>query len=459
MTSTFSNLKMPSHPGSLGQAGAAVPMPARRWRTRLLLPLTILTAGAGLLAYAARATFQTATDVWVLPIVSKPMSAEESATTSPEVTESQVSDPTLAIAQAPGWVEADPYAITVPALAEGVVREVLIVEGQRVETGQVLVRMVDDDAKLASGTAAAELAFEEAERERAKANLEYQQINYERLLQLHESKNAPDIEWASAKRDRDEAIAQVHSSEAKVARHRVVCEQAHLTLSRMEVRSPVAGVVMERLIEPGTRISMSNVTSGEKMGAVARLYDPKKLQVRVDVPLADAAKVEIGTRAEIATEATGDVVFHGTVSRLVHQANIQRNTVQVKVAIEDPSTTLKPEMLTRVRFFARRKAGPVSDQSTMPKHPTGLARLFGPRAALIHVANDRADMWVVEQEKSGPVAAIRHVTILGPEHDGYCPLGGEIQPGMRVILESPAGLMIGSRVRVLGEKLAPVGKQ
>jgi RND family efflux transporter MFP subunit len=423
-------------------------MPVRRWKTRLMVPMAILASSVLLLAYAARATFQSAIGVWVLPVVSKPLASGESGESTPASGQGTGA----AIAQAPGWVEADPFPITVPALAEGVIKEVLIVEGQRVEAGQIIVKMIDEDAKLAMAAAAAELAVDEADLARAKADLEYQRVNYKRLIRLHENENAPEIEWANAKRDHDQAEAQVASFAAKVVKHRVVCDQAKLTLSRMEVKSPVAGIVMERLVEPGTRISMTNISSGERMGAVARLYDPQKLQVRVDVPLVDAAKVDVGSRAEIVTEAAGEVVFHGTVSRLVHEANIQRNTVQVKVAIEDPSATLKPEMLTRVRFYSRARKVPSSQPTAGASSAAVAMRLFAPRAAMFNISGDRADAWIVEQSKTGTVAAVRHLTVIGPEHDGYCLIAGEIQPGARLIVDPLASLKAGARVRVLGEK-------
>ena len=67
-----------------------------------------------------------------------------------------------------------------------------------------------------------------------------------------------------------------------------------------------------------------------------RLYDPKRLQVRVDVPLADAAKVRVGQQAKVVVGVLPDRTFDGEVTRVVHEADIQRNTLQVKVAHHRP---------------------------------------------------------------------------------------------------------------------------
>ena len=52
----------------------------------------------------------------------------------------------LGTVQASGWVEPDPYPVAVTALTEGVVAEVLVLEGQAVKKGQTVARMVSDDA-------------------------------------------------------------------------------------------------------------------------------------------------------------------------------------------------------------------------------------------------------------------------------------------------------------------------
>lgn len=426
--------------------------PHRHWKTRYFLPLVLISTTVAMLTYAARATFRSEIDVWVVPVVAKPLSTDEvagSPTTSPTQPESGAA---TVLAQAPGWIEADPFPITVPALAEGVIREVLIVEGQRVSVGEVVARMVNADATLAANAAAAELTATEAELRRARAASEYQKVNYDRLLRLHQTQNAPDIEWASATRDLEEAAAQVSFFEAKLLQHKVICDQAALTLSRMDIVSPVNGVVMNRLVEPGTRISMSNISSGERMGAVARLYDPQKLQVRVDVPLSDCAKIGVGTRAEVLTEAISETTFQGEVTRLVHEANIQRNTVQVKVAIRQPVPTMKPEMLCRVRFISTQQA---SSASTPGVHRSGSFHLLVPRTALLNVTNEHGQAWIVDHSNrsSGPVAAMREVTLVGAVHNGLIEVTDGLYAGDRIIVDPPTGLRSGVGIRVLGEKV------
>ena len=197
-------------------------------------------------------------------------------------------------------------------------------------------------------------------------------------------------------------------------------------------------------------------------GTVLRLYDPAKLQVRVDVPLADAAKIGMGILAQITTEALPDKTFKGVVTRIVHEANIQRNTVQVKVAIEEPSPTLKPEMLTRVRFYspARNPGDGQSDSAGLSSK--GSLRLLVPTGALMDVSGDKAQVWLVDQSTSrlGPVAIRREITIVpgtAQSEDGFAEATEGLHPGDRLVIRPPSSLKTGARVRVIDETAGVTG--
>src|SRR5687767_9828483 len=90
--------------------GASVPQPPSRWRTRVLLPWSILGSVVALIAYASRDALLPATPVRVVPVVVR--TATDSGGSG------------MGTVQASGWVEPDPYAVAVTALTEGVVAEV-----------------------------------------------------------------------------------------------------------------------------------------------------------------------------------------------------------------------------------------------------------------------------------------------------------------------------------------------
>jgi hypothetical protein len=123
--------------------------PKARWATRLLIPAVVLLATGGLLAYAARDALQTRLEVHVAAAIPKSGVGAADAGAVPVSAGSSEESPSDAplgpvAVQAPGWIEPAPYAVSVPALAEGVVREVLVLEGERIEAGQVVARLIDE---------------------------------------------------------------------------------------------------------------------------------------------------------------------------------------------------------------------------------------------------------------------------------------------------------------------------
>ena len=155
---------------------------------------------------------------------------------------------------------------------------------------------------------------------------------------------------------------KVLGAKAVVDQANAAREEAELTLGRADIRAPVAGVVMARLAAPGSLVGMDASTA-----AVVQLFDPNNLQVRTDVPLADAGRLRVGQQAQVQFDALPGQIVRGRVLRLVQQADIAKNTLQAKVLLENPPPGLVPDMLARVRIFLDSAPAPTSVASAAQK--------------------------------------------------------------------------------------------
>lgn len=465
---------------------ASVPRPAARWRTRVLVPGAVILATAAVLGYAARHSFQTRVAVWVAAVIPSAGSNSpiaEASLDSPTATpsDSNQTEPGAVLVQAPGWIEPSPYAVGVPALTDGVVREVLVLEGDVVTVGQVVARLIDDDVKIQARAAHAAVDERLADVERARsaiataeAQVRVEQAAAEELRDEIASKrelvsgggvgSGPfrrmeirlgglEAKVAAARRAAEEATAVLRQAESAVAAAQVGVDEANLRLARTVIVSPVGGVVLSRLIEPGSRVSagMKGPEASGSVGTVLRLYDPTRLQVRVDVPIADAAKVGVGTPCSIVSEALPDTTFRGSVLRVVHEANIQRNTVQFKLSIENPSSVLKPEMLTRVKLHASASRRTETTQAgEIPAERDTI--LLVPTSSLSAVSENKATVWIVDVVSGSPVARRREITTASSSIEGYTVARSGLQLTDRVILEPPSTLRDNAPLDVLGER-------
>jgi RND family efflux transporter MFP subunit len=237
----------------------------------------------------------------------------------------------------------------------------------------------------------------------------------------------------------DDARAAVHQAEAAIAMAQAMRDSAALTLSRMQVRATTGGIVMTRLAEPGSKL-MLNMDNPHSAQAV-RLYNPEKLQVRVDVPLSDAAKIGVGQPAEIIVDVLPNRVFQGRISRVVHEADVQKNTLQVKVAIADPIEALKPEMLARARFLAMPKGDATTDDPAQA--------YYAPQRAVFDGADGKY-VWLADQA-TGTASQISVVTGTTMENSEYIELREGVRLGDRLIVNPPAQLKHGARIRIASE--------
>lgn len=184
------------------------------------------------------------------------------------------------------------------------------------------------------------------------------------------------LEAAVAKTKAHWAAAQVEVAAAQV--ERTVAER---DLARLIVRAPVDGVVLRRNAAPGSPVGPSRMARGEGgaqdagEGTLLSIYDPSRIQARIDVPVGSVGGVGAGRKVELTAEALPGRVFHGVVGHVVSQADLLKNSLQVKVAITDPDPLLKPEMLVRARFLAAESAEPTAPAA-------GAARVLVPRRAV-----------------------------------------------------------------------------
>ena len=242
-------------------------------------------------------------------------------------------------------------------------------------------------------------------------------------------------------RAKEEASAKVAAAMARVEQAGVVVAEAKLRLDRMTVRSPLDGRVFRLIAHPGARVG-SGMTQmdGYDGSTIVTLYRPTMLQVRVDVRFEDIPKVSLNQPVEIDNPAltsplTGKVLFVGS------EADIQKNTLQVKVEIPDPPPVFKPEMLVDVTFLAPEPAERAAESSPQ-------LRLYVLKQ-LIHEGDGGPFVWLADQ--SDGIARKTVIQTEGAGSNGLVEITNGLTVSGRVISGGSEGLQDGDRIVVTGE--------
>ncbi|MFK7760486.1 MAG: efflux RND transporter periplasmic adaptor subunit [Phycisphaerales bacterium] len=246
----------------------------------------------------------------------------------------------------------------------------------------------------------------------------------------------------------DTALASHELAQATVDQHQVQYDQAALKLNRMTITAPISGYIQRRHKSPGDKIIRA--MDAPHSAHIAHIYDPSKLQVRVDVPLADASQVFAGQSCELVVEVLPDRIFKGEVLRVTHEADLQKNTLQVKVRVINPDPILRPEMLTRVKFLPD-----LSNKTNQSINPSTTSELTAtvkiPKSAIESVGKTNR-IWIVTQ-RTNSRGTLQPVNINPIEsnppksNQDWVIIQSSIQPGT-LIAADPARCKPGELVRL-----------
>lgn len=212
-------------------------------------------------------------------------------------------------AVADGKADVEGGVIQVAARRQGIIREVLVQEGDEVAKGQILAKQEDDDARLAADTAEANLAQARSQI----TVLEVQRRTAQRELARLQTLTASN--FVAAQR-LDQARDAVAKSDADLAAQRAAIgvyaaqlNQARYNQELTIIRAPADGRIARRYANPGAGASSLNVTP---------MFDlePKTARIiRAEISESAIPFVTLGQSVEIIPEADQTKVFTGKVLR------------------------------------------------------------------------------------------------------------------------------------------------
>jgi len=221
---------------------------------------------------------------------------------------------------------------------QGVVQWIGVKKGDAVRKGQVVVRL--DDAEQRANVAQAEgrLASGQVALQRA-------ELAYRRAHDLF-------VRNVASQEADDEARLAVDAARSALQEIEGQLSLARTYLDWTVIHSPVDGVVLEKLVEPGELVTPQSFggTRGPSTALLA-VADMADLQVELDINEADLAKISLGHRCRVIPEAYPDKVYAGVVAEISPEANRQKGTLQIKVGIEQPDRYLTPELTAKVEFL------------------------------------------------------------------------------------------------------------
>jgi HlyD family secretion protein len=249
--------------------------------------------------------------VWVLAVllaVAAVFVARRTLGARPPVAAAAPSSPYSAAAS--GKVDVEGGMIQVAARRAGIIRDVLVNEGDDVVRGQVLARQEDEEPRLSAGRASAALGEARARITALEVAVSTAKRERERLQGLVGSNFVAAQKLDQAGDQVRQAEADLAAGQASVDTARAALAQAQYELELTIVRAPVDGRIARRYANPGSGASTLNVST---------LFDlePKAPRiVRVEVTEGALPSVAQGQAVQISPEADPAKSYPGKVARI-----------------------------------------------------------------------------------------------------------------------------------------------
>lgn len=249
--------------------------------------------------------------------------AQAAARPAPRVVIAEVATKSITESITPiGNVQANEM-IELKSEIDGVVEEILFEEGQRVQAGQLLVRL--DESKLSATLAQTE------------ANYKLSQANYERAKELFDGS-------LISKQDFDQASASFEGNRATVDLFR-------RQLRDTKIKAPFEGVVSSRSISPGQVISRNSI--------ITWVMDLDPVKVEIQIPERFLSAVAVGQQVAVKVAAFPNKSFFGKVYFVSPFVDPVNRTALIKAEVPNPDHELRPGMFGSINLTLTVREGAV----------------------------------------------------------------------------------------------------
>lgn len=322
--------------------------------------------------------------------------------TAPVMEQEVISRVTL-LGNAEPWLET-----VVAAESDGLVKEMLVDEGDRVDAGQVLCRQ--DDTLLRSRIKAARAALEES------------RILLKQALRDRDRQRALFKKESVAEKAYDDAQAMAEAQAKRLARQEAELAEQEDLLAKKIIRAPVTGFIVKRQAQLGEWLD-----EGEAVVTLVVL-DPIRLMIPVPERYIDS--VHTGDEVVVRFDGVPGRTFTGTVSAVIPQGNDASRTFPVRIHIPGKDNVIKAGMLGRAVI------------------PIGRPHkaLLVPKDALVLNACG-ASVFVI---RDGMASSIN--VQVGPLHESLVEVEANLKPGEPVVVRGNERLMPGQKVTIIPKK-------
>lgn len=232
----------------------------------------------------------------------------------------------------------------------GEIVALLVKEGDRVEKGDLLIKIKPDIYKSILERSKASLNTAKANLAKSKAQLTESEARFNRNKHLYNEGAISLSEFEQIEATYKVTALNVESSQYAVSSAEASLNEAEENLDKTSIYAPVAGTISLLNVELGERVVGTGQMSGTEL---LRLADLSAMEVAVEVNENDIVRVNLNDTSIIEVDAFLGEEFKGIVTEIASSANVsgvsadQVTNFEVKIRILD-NTNFRPGMTASV---------------------------------------------------------------------------------------------------------------
>jgi RND family efflux transporter MFP subunit len=221
--------------------------------------------------------------------------------------------------------------------------------GDRVNRGQQLAKIEDQEIVEQVKQAEASHQVAEATIRQRDADLKFAQINLERSKSLFDRQLLPRQSLDDAEARAAAANAQLDLARAQFSQAQARLEELRVNMANTRITSPVNGFVGKRNVDPGAWASNA--------APIVSVVDISSVRLVANVVEKDLRLVTVGDPARVEVDAFPGETFAGRIARVAPVLDPATRTAEIEIEVPNPGFRLKPGMYARMGVTIESRTG------------------------------------------------------------------------------------------------------
>ena len=224
-------------------------------------------------------------------------------------------------------------------------------EGERVEAGEPVVWVDDENSRLAERQAKTAVDSAEAALDRARLIEDHSKVELERAGNLVKSGGITDKDLKAAQLACRDATAQVALAEAQTEQMRAALAVAQKRVRDTVIYAPVAGEIQRKVLNKGSYV--------EAPTHIFTIVDNSRLELESPVPSADLASIRPGQAVTFRVNSYPEAKFAGRVIEINPSVEEQTRAAKVRIQVANSGGKLKAGMFAEGEILTGTTAGAI----------------------------------------------------------------------------------------------------